>query len=56
LQHEALQACSGVMPGFVVPLTGVVRVRVRVLILIRRPAATGGSRAASCNRPQWTDM
>jgi len=36
-QHDALQAFSGVMLGFVVPLTMVTL----VVVLIRRPAAAG---------------
>jgi len=38
-EHDALQAFSGVMLGFVVPLTVVTL----VVVVIRRPAAPGGS-------------
>jgi len=38
-QHDALQAYSGVMMSFVVPLTVVTL----VVTMIRRPAATGSS-------------
>ncbi|MBY0439621.1 MAG: calcium/sodium antiporter [Burkholderiales bacterium] len=38
-QHDALQAFSAVMLGFVVPLTVVTL----VVVVIRRPSATGGS-------------
>lgn len=37
-EHDALQAYSGVMLGFVVPLTVVTL----VVVMIRRPAVSGG--------------